>query len=353
MTAAAAARHRPTGRVLAAGLAVVALGNVALVSGSAWFVLLAGAVAGLLAAGLLGRARLDGLQVELAHQPRVTVGDLLPVRITVTNTGPRTSSECQVCLHTSGLADVVVAVGRLDPGESTRLTVDRLATRRAVADGATGHVVARPSLGFVAAQRDLGLADHLVVHPALHEVGELPPTPGTGDEVEGRVVAGAGLEVLGVREWRAGEDRGRVHWRSTARTGRPTMLERGTVESHELRVVLVGSDDHAGFEQAVALAASVCDAALGDGSRVSAVAWHRSGPVLAAAAARWELLDWWSAVCDTVLPDPGHFGRQVLAGFGPGGVLVVTPPDVDPSWLSAAAAHCPGVVLRPAASVVR
>ena len=59
------------------------------------------------------------------------------------------------------------------------------------------------------------------------------------------------------------------------------------------------------------MAASVCDAALAHGARVSAVAWHVDGPVLAATGSRWDLLDWWSSVRDTVLPDPARFGGLV------------------------------------------
>jgi uncharacterized protein (DUF58 family) len=349
VTAPAATRHRPTGRVLAAGLAVIGLANLAAVSGSSWFVLLAGATAGLLGGGLLTRSRLDGLQVELAHPARVTVGDQLSVRVTVTNAGDRPSSECRLCLHTRGLADVDLAVGRLDPGTSTSLTIERPATRRSVADSTTAHLVSRPDLGVVAAQREIHADDHVVVHPWLPLVPEVPPTSGAGDDADGRVVVGAGPEVIGPRQWRSGDDRGRLHWRSTARTGRPTMLERGLAETREVRLVLVGSDRRPDFEAAVALAASVCDAALAAGSAVTAVravAWHRDGPVLAAVGSRPDLLDWWSAVQDTVLPHPVPFGRGVLAGFGPGGLLVVGTADADREWLAVAAANAPGLLLR-------
>ena len=347
MTEQTATTRRATGRTLAAVLAVVGLVILAVVSGSQWFLLLAGACSGLLVVGQLSRARIEGLAVELAHPPRVTVGDRLALRITVTNTSSRVSSESELVLHTHGLMNVVVSVGRLDPGASTSRTVERLAIARAVTYGSSVSLAARPALGFLVSVRVFGVADLVLVHPVVHPVPGLPSTPGTGDEVDGRLVASPGQEILGVREWRTGDDRGRVHWRSTARTGRPTLLERATVESRELRLVLVGADSSPGFEPLVSYAASLCDRALRAGSRVSAVAWHQDGPVLAAAGSRWELLDWWSEVRDTVLPDPARFGRQLLAGFGPGAVLVIVPPEVDHRWLSVAAAHCPGLDLRP------
>ena len=339
-------RNQPTGRALAALMAVIGLANLAVVSGSPWLVLLAGATAGLLGVGLIGRARLESLQVELAHPARAVAGEEQAVAVTVRNTGRRTTSECLLCLHTVGFADVTVALPRLDPGAATSLSLQRRATTRGVADGTVAHLRARPGLGLTGAMREVQVADHAVVHPVLHPVVAPPRTPGSTHDGDGRVLVAAGPEVLGPREWRAGDDRGRLHWRSTARTGRPTLLERGTVERAELRLVLVGPDDQPGFEAMLASVASTCDAALAAGTTVSAVAWHRDGPVVAPAGSRGELLDWWSAVRDTVLPHPVPFGRLLGAGFGPGAALVVGPPEADRDWLAVAAANCPGLVLR-------
>lgn len=348
MTVPSATAHRPTGRVGASLLLLIGLANLAAVTGSSWFVLLAGAVAGLVLASLSSRARLDGLRVELGHAARVTVGDLLGTSITVVNSGTRPSSPTRLCLHTGGLADVVVSVGSLDPGDRTSVRVERLATGRAASESTTGHLVCRPSLGLLAALRELEVVDQVIVHPRLYERPERIVSRGVLDHENGRVViATAGAEILGVRGWRSGDDPGRVHWRTTARSGRPTTLERGEVESDVLRLALVGSDRQPGFEEALAVAATICDAALAEGTRVSAVAWHVDGPVLGAAGSRHELLDWWSTVHDTVLPDPAGFGRLVGAGFGPGDLLVAVPPDAEGAWLSAAAAHCPGLRLRP------
>jgi uncharacterized protein (DUF58 family) len=348
VTVHSASSHRPTGRVTVLVLVLLALGNLAAVTGSAWFVLLAGAAAGLLVAGASSRARLDGLRVELGHPPRVSVGGRLATRITVVNDGTRPSSPTRLCLHTVGLADVVLSVGRLDAGDRTSVEIERPATHRAAAESATGHLVARPSVGVLAATRELVVADQVFVHPVIHERPDRQVSTGVLDHEDGRVVVGtAGTEILGVREWRPGDGAGRVHWRSTARTGRLTLLERGDVESDVLRLVLVGADRQPRFEEALGVAASICDAALAAGDRVSAVAWHIEGPVLGAAGSRGELLDWWSTVHDTVLPDPAEFGRMATAGFGPGDVLVACPADAVGHWLRAAAAHSPDLRLHP------
>ena len=163
-----------TGRaVTAAGLALLML-TLLWLTGNPWFLLLAGAVAGALVVALAGRARLDGLTVEVVHPPRVAVGDTLHTVLTVTNDGSRTSSECSLCVHTAGMSDLVASVGRLLPGDRVTLSVPRLGTSRTVADGTLVHLVARPGLGTLAGTRTVHLPDRVTVHPRLHDLPELP-----------------------------------------------------------------------------------------------------------------------------------------------------------------------------------
>jgi uncharacterized protein (DUF58 family) len=338
--------HRVTARAAVPVVLAFLLLNLLWLSGNAWFLLLAGGSVGVLVVGLLSRARVDGLTVSLTHEPRVTVGDELSCVLTVANRGARASSETTLCLQTLGLADLTAHIATLAPGESASVPIGRAATRRAVSGGTVGQLLSRPSLGLVSATRPLRILDHVTVHPRLSDVPATSLAWPTVDGAGGSVVAGSAAEVLGVREWRAGDDRRRVHWRSTARTGRLTLLERGDIGSARLRLVLVGSDRSPGFEEALGVAASWCDVALRTGCPVTAVVWHTSGPVLAPTQSRWSLLDWWSSVQDTTLPDPAVFGSAVLAGFGAGEVLVAGPAEVDDGWLAEAHRACPGVGLR-------
>ena len=342
--------HRPTGRALAVVLACVVLAQLAWVTGNAWFLVLLGACAGLLAAGVSTRARIDGVEVEVAHRRRSVVGDEVPVRLRVLNRSPRPSSELVVLVQTHGLADLAVSVGALAPGASAAVTVSRGAAARRVSDLSLVQLESRPGLGLLVARRRVLAPDDVVVHPRLHVVR--PPRPGPARALvvdpgpAGAVVARPGPEVLGVRQWRAGDDRGRVHWRTTARTGRLTVLERGEVVQPAVHLVLVGPDPAPSFEAVLATAASTADAALRAGSRLMAVAWHVDGPVLASATTPAGLLDWWSTVHDTVLPDPAVFGSTVLRGFGPGELHLAMPRETPAGWVAEAARHCPGLLLR-------
>jgi uncharacterized protein (DUF58 family) len=253
-------------------------------------------------------------------------------------------------VQTHGLADLEVSVGALGPGASADVTVTRAAAVRAASDFSLVHLEARPGLGLVVARRVLTAAPPVLVHPRLLAVR--PPPPGrdraaaADPTAVGAVVARPGSDVLGVRQWRGGGDRGRVHWRTTARTGQPTVLERGEVARPALCLVLVGPDLAPSFEAALAMAASTADAALREGSHLMVVAWHVDGPVLASATTPLDLLDWWSTVHDTVLPDPTAFGTTVLRGFGPGELHLARPLETPGGWLTEAARHSPGVTLR-------
>jgi uncharacterized protein (DUF58 family) len=334
------------GRAVTAAVLALLMATLAWLTGNAWFLLLSGAFAGALVVGVFSHGRLEGLSVEVTHPSRVAVGDALHTVLTVTNRGRRTSSETTFCMHTAGIADLLASVGRLRPGERVAVPVTRQATGRAVADGTLVHLSSRPSLGLTRTARPLHVPDHVTVHPWLHDMPDLPVGWRVDDGTDASVVTGQGSEVLGVRQWRAGDDLRRIHWRSTARTGRPTLVERGEPRTAQLRVVLVGSADYPGFEDAVSAAASACDLALRAGRSVTAVAWRADGPVRAPTGSRWELLDWWSGLADTVFPDPAVAGSGSTGGLDGGEWLVAGPVEVLDEWLALARWAGHGLVLH-------
>ncbi len=337
--------HRVKGRAVTVAVLALVMGNLLWLTGNAWFLLLSGAVVGAFVVAVASRGRLDGLAVELTHPPRVAVGAALHTVLTVTNKGTRTSSEATLCLQTAGIADLTASVGRLQPGEGITVPVTRLAVGRAVAQTTLVHFVSQPSLGLTGATRTLHAPDHVTVHPRLHDVPARPVGWQASDD-GALFVTGHGSEVVGVRQWRAGDDLRRIHWRSTARTGRPTLLERGDPYTQELRVVLIGTADYPGFEDAVSAAASACDLALRAGRSVTAVAWRADGPVRAPTGSRWELLDWWSGLADTVFPDPAFIGAATHGGLDRGEWLVAGPAEVLDQWLSLARRAGHGLVLH-------
>jgi uncharacterized protein (DUF58 family) len=317
-------------------------------TGNAWFLLLIGVCAGALAVGLLSRARLDGLVVELPLRSPLSVGDDVDGPLVVANAGTGRTTAAALTIRTEGLSELVVHVGPLDPGERVSVRVRRTAVGRWYAGRTVVLAVARPSLGFLMAVRAREVpTTRLTVHPRLRPV-RLPALSADRAAGGGGIpVTGRGPEVLALREWRPGDDRGRIHWRSTARTGRPVLLERGDEARQRLQLVLVGGDDPYAVEGALEVAASISDAAMRAGHDVAVVAWHVDGPVLADATTRLGLLDWWSQVRDLVLPDPVELGSTLVAGFGAGSEVVLAGShEIDNGWLDAARQAAPRLLLR-------
>lgn len=338
--------RRPTSRVSALIVVVSVLVYLLMLTGNPWLLPIIGAAVGVMVAGLLTGARLDGLVVGLALAPCGALGDELDGLLTISNTGRTRSSETTLRVHNSLFEDLTASVGRLDPGDRVTIRVRLPTTARGATQLSCAHLQSSPSLGLLTVARRQPVEAPSVVHPRLHAVTAVPITSALAGDTEGPVVRAPGLEILGPREWRPGDDRGRIHWRSTARTGRPILLERGQVLVPQLRLALVGLDTSPGFEPALALAASVCDRALRAGQTLTVVAWHVTGPVLGASGSPRELMDWWSTVHDTVLPDPAEFAATALAGFGSGNLLVVGPPEMDGDWIGRAARDCAGLTLH-------
>jgi uncharacterized protein (DUF58 family) len=71
-----------------------------------------------------------------------------------------------------------------------------------------------------------------------------------------------------VRDWRPGDQTRNVQWRSTARTGRLSVLEREQLSGGSLVVLIVGRNGDSTLEAAVSQVASTCSAALRRGSTV-------------------------------------------------------------------------------------
>ncbi|HUH05968.1 MAG TPA: DUF58 domain-containing protein [Kofleriaceae bacterium] len=125
--------------------------------------------------------------------------------------------------------------------------------------------------------RDVGAEDEILVYPAVFSVP--PPNPRArrqGDTQAMRM--GRRGEFFGLREYRDGDDRRDIHWRSTARLGR--MLVREYEEEAQRRATIVCDNalppgaseeqEHA-LEQAVSLAASLATTYLRVGYAVRLV----------------------------------------------------------------------------------
>jgi hypothetical protein len=142
---------------------------------------------------------------------------------------------------------------------------------------------------------------------------------------------GPGLDVRGVREWRPGDAVRHVHWRSTARTGRLTVLEYGEPTIGVIGVVFAGWSGESGFEALLATGAATIATLMADG--VHAYAWlEQSGIGCAGALRNRSLPRLFATVENPTLPSENGVAH-LLEHIGAGGLLLVAAAvDVPAAW---------------------
>ena len=145
-------------------------------------------------------------------------------------------------------------VDPIPAGERRVATVSRTLEVRLGAHWLVVRVDEFGPFGFFVGRRTTTNPMTLHVGPALAPPVELQRVGGEQPDHTGPM--GPGLDVRGVREWRPGDATRHVHWRSTARTGRLTVLEHGEPGIGALGVLAVGRAGEPRFEHAVAVAAA-------------------------------------------------------------------------------------------------
>jgi uncharacterized protein (DUF58 family) len=297
-----------TGPVVAAA----ALGSLAVLTGSSWLLLLAGAGLGLVAAALVLRPRLGDVTVAMTGPVRVAVGEPVTHRLRVHNSGASSSPPLRLTHSLPGLADRSVYVTGLPPGGSAEVDIARTALHRGVAQGCWIRLESSAPLGMLAVSRATSYRQPFVVHPAVVAPDRSVAHP-RGDDDAVDPVPGPGLDIAGVREWQHGDDPRRVHWRSTARRGRLIVAERGLGAATTLSLAVVGPAEAPDWEDLVALAAATCRAAQLEGRQVTVRAWSGGPGPATHGRSVVALLDWWAGLGDVALPWPAAL---VAAGSG-------------------------------------
>jgi uncharacterized protein (DUF58 family) len=142
-------------------------------------------------------------------------------------------------------------------------------------------VTALDPLGIFAFTRRFEASGEMLVYPVPEPISDIVLT---GAERYGfrelpiAATRGSGIDPDGVREYVPGDPLRRVHWKSTARTGRLSVIE--FEESRAVNVVLVlditrrsqvGEGKESSFEYLVRVAASLAQAAIRQGASVRLV----------------------------------------------------------------------------------
>jgi uncharacterized protein (DUF58 family) len=161
------------------------------------------------------------------------------------------------------------------------------------------------ALGLFTFSAELASPTELVVHPTAI------PTRGTqrgGEgrlgirERDGKAQRGVGLEFHGVREYHPGDSLRRVHWRTSARTGRLAVVEFERAFEQDLVLAIdlksgthVGQGREATLEYAIKIAATLAERTIARGGGVALYTQQGSAVMAARStdpeAARFQLFD--------------------------------------------------------------
>lgn len=290
--------RRPTPK---AGIIAAVGGLVAVVGTTAqagWLFVVAAGVLGLVASGLLTRHRLAAASVARSLPARTQVGETVGVEVTVRNTSNKRLPVMRVEDRFPAFADVAVACESVRPGEEASVTLPCIAIRRGVFDGSDVTLRTAAPFGLVSTRKTLPVPSRIIVHPALVDVGSfpLPETAAqTADDALAVARAGHGEVFAGVRDYRPGDQRRWIHWRTTARTGRLAVREHEEPARSPVVLVAAGLEAGPAADRVASAAASIGLHALKQGRPVHCIGHGRFGAEVEDATAL-EVLDWAAAL---------------------------------------------------------
>jgi len=232
---------------------------------------------------LMGWLMLEGLECERTMPLSATAGESVELTYTLVNTGRL--PKFYLLVRDMLPRGVTLAAGPpplvlgLWPGE-TRETKCFIETRqRGVFSLGPASVFSTDPLGLQTFFRKLPSVSELVVYPAVLLLRD-SWLSGTAAGLRGganALVRGDGDDFYGVREYGPGDELRRVHWRTTARTGKLAVTEYAQGVTLDVTIALdlyegaykgTGSDEHSALEVAVSLAATLLNDLLRRGHTV-------------------------------------------------------------------------------------
>jgi uncharacterized protein (DUF58 family) len=211
---------RPTARGWQAVLVGLLMLFVARLIGTTQFHQLAYALLALTFVALvLGWASSRGLRFSRALPPgvRITAGSPARIRLLLSNDSRFGSSGVRL---TDRLPEPrVFEAPPLKGEETTTIEASLYFAKRGVYELGPAEVGVTDPFGLLRFVRRFGEKTEVVVYPEVHELRDFP-IRGGNVEVGARGSRGQrGDEFAGLREYRRGDDRRHIHWKSVARTG--------------------------------------------------------------------------------------------------------------------------------------
>lgn len=256
------------------GLAAINTGNNLL------YLLLGWLLSVIVASGVLSDVTMRGLKVRRRPPGRVFANQPFLMEISVENVKGSLASysiEVEDLIDEKPL-DKKCYFLKIPSGRNQRTSYRHTFSRRGLYEFDGFRIGTKFPFALFRKSRDVSQLGEVLVFPEIYAVP--PPAPRARHSGE-TVVAKLGRrgEFFGLREYRDGDDRHDIHWRSTARTGR--LLVREYEEEAQRRATILidnalpkESDDsaHEALEEAISLAASLSSLYIKSGYAVRLVA---------------------------------------------------------------------------------
>jgi uncharacterized protein (DUF58 family) len=253
------------------------------------------ALAGLMVAALilhwqLVLRSLSGIDLVRSIPPRICAGDRLEVEVTATNGARRGAAwalEYRDVIERSDPPDddspteVSLLFPHVAAGETKTRRYHCLLSRRGIYRFGKVAVATRYPLGLVEGTCFVGMPDRLVVYPRIGRLGrrweQLVLADRSGDQSSQHRRGISEGEFYALREWRSGDNKQWVHWRTSAKLGTLAVRQFEQRRNHDVSLLLdlwqpaVPSDrDRERLEEAISFAATaVVDLARHGSSRLT------------------------------------------------------------------------------------
>lgn len=269
-----------------------------------WMYVLGASLVGTVLAGLvLPAVVLRGIEVSRFVPPMARVGDPVAVRLEVRNRRGSGSGGVSGIDHFLG-TDKALAIEGLPGGARVSLEYVADPRRRGVYESAAVDLRSGFPFGTGKAERSSVVVSRMVVHPrwvSLSGVPLLEAASIPSEALHDRRRRGAGLDFFGVREYRPGDSLRHVHWKSTARGGRPVVREYEELPASRIGIFIetlevVGEEPETTLEDSVAAAASLAVYGLEVGHPVQLFSAGAAGVDHLYEPGRTEALDWLAEV---------------------------------------------------------
>lgn len=223
-----------TGGTLALGLAAVGTGNNLL------FLLLGAMLGFIVLSGWLSEQMLRGCSVRRLGPARGVAGQPIVLAYRVHN-GKRRVPTLVLELAEAGAPERAFLSAVL-PGRHATARIVRPAGERGVYPLTVVRLITSFPFGLFEKERQVSLDDRLIIHPRTNrpgkQIGSEPSAAASRPDPVSVAGVGERGEYRGLREYRPGDDPRDVHWRSSARVGRPLIREYDRARTRPVRLRL-------------------------------------------------------------------------------------------------------------------